>query len=151
MLEILLRIIKQEGVFALFKGFAANMINTFSMRALSMCTEQSSSSRIRLFLLPHTHQNSSSQTLSCLFQTKQIPVNTNRAHTRSTSRSASSNLHHPSSSHCNTSATVFFLCYPIPVINRQGHCQRGRSHSAMDRFETRFSSYSQPCDHLWRL
>jgi hypothetical protein len=32
MVEILLRIIKQEGILGLFKGFAANMINTFSMR-----------------------------------------------------------------------------------------------------------------------
>lgn len=32
MLHLLLRIIKREGVLALFKGFAANMINTFSMR-----------------------------------------------------------------------------------------------------------------------
>ena len=32
MLDMLIRIIRTEGVSGTFKGFAANMINTFSMR-----------------------------------------------------------------------------------------------------------------------
>jgi hypothetical protein len=36
MLSVLLRIYKKEGVFGLYRGFGATMLNTFSMRALQV-------------------------------------------------------------------------------------------------------------------
>jgi hypothetical protein len=37
MLAMLVRIIRTEGVMGAFKGFSANMINTFSQRASFLC------------------------------------------------------------------------------------------------------------------
>jgi len=42
MLQMLLRIIKTEGLAGVFKGFSANMINTFSQRESLITTAESS-------------------------------------------------------------------------------------------------------------
>ena len=62
MLQMLIRIIKTEGLSGTFKGFAANMINTFSMRESIIhhhCEEPVSSSALALSfpLLSHRGSN----------------------------------------------------------------------------------------------
>lgn len=111
MLSLLIQILRTEGILGAFKGFSANMLNTFSQRqsasAYAALRRAAHRRRIRLLLLPHLAPDPRNPPPPTALSFRPcFTVDLCRALAGCRGWSPRPDIHHPRSCHCYTATTL---------------------------------------------